>query len=193
MKTITAFLFGVITTLLAIYLLKDRIDFLSSEYQENKTDTLSVVEYDTLTNTLYKTTIDYVPEIIIDTFFEERMLGKDTLQILEDYFTYRIYKDSIIGDTISIYITDTLTENKLTSREVNYDYILPTVTKYITNTKLIYKKGLYLGGSLNLNTVDNLSIGPSVLYITKNKSAYSLSYGIPNNTLTIGAHYRINK
>jgi hypothetical protein len=193
MKTATTFLFGVIITLLTVYLLKNRIDFLSSEYQESKTDTFEIVKYDTLTNTLYKTTIDYVPEIITDTFFEERMLGKDTLQILEDYFAYRIYKDSITGDTVSIYITDTVTENKLTSRKIDYSCILPTVTKYITNTKLIYKKGFYLGGSLNLNIVDNTSIEPSLLYITKNKSAYSLSYGIRNNTLTIGAYYRINK
>lgn len=134
------------------------------------------IKYDTIR----QTSIEYVPKWKnrihqkIDTFTRI-----DTAYILQGFYTKYYYPDTILVDTFGyISLNDTIFENKIYSRTVKQNLLIPTTT--ITNEILVNKREVYIGVGIageaqpiNLNYV-----GAELLYRTKNKKAYSIGIGI---------------
>lgn len=106
-------------------------------YMPATTDTLYVPEIVGVTNTIH------VPRYLRDTFyhFVDRLVDVDTAAILSDYFGSYFYADSLYIGSGSVFIYDTLTQNKIVSRRVEAS-IPDTATIRITDTIRERKKAM---------------------------------------------------
>lgn len=98
----------------------------------------------------------------------------DTLKILGDYFSKKVYSDTIIGDSIKIHINDTIFKNSIYSRELNYTIIHPTIV--IKKTK----PELYWGFDLNGNKNQIGFIGAGLTLKTKQETLVGMGVGVNN-------------
>lgn len=95
--------------------------------------------------------------VLTDTF-------TDTITIVKDYNTVKVYSDTITQDSSKFYITDTISQNKIQSRiftaQIGY--------KTITRNNYIYqqeKNAIYLGFLGDLRRFDNkVGIGVGLGY-----------------------------
>ena len=70
----------------------------------------------------------------------------DTLSILEDYFATYAYTDTLKKDSVTFIINDTISQNKILSRGINYSLVYPT--KIISTEREVNKRELYIGFGL---------------------------------------------
>lgn len=102
-------------------------------------DTISVkidtIWVQTKTDTFYQPAIvktKYVPEYKTDTIETFEYVNVDTTAILKDYLATRYYQDSIAVQYGKVYISDTVSKNKIISRGVKSSFNLPVVKETIT-------------------------------------------------------------
>lgn len=58
----------------------------------------------------------------------------DTAKVISDYFLKRVYKDTLINNEVLVVsVTDTVSENTLLERKVNYTYSYPKITQSAKN------------------------------------------------------------
>lgn len=151
--------------------------------------------YSITTDTITKDTIIFKPkpfkEIVpvTDTI-------RDTVFVLKDYNTVRIYDRNIIkDDRADISIIDTVYHNELQGYSVKAKFYVRDTIKYIytvvdNNTKP--KPHIYLGGQVGFDLKGNTSVAPSLLYVSKNnKHSYSINYDIFNNKFEVGYFFRV--
>lgn len=122
-----------------------------------KTDTLikPVKEY----NTLYDSIFDTVTKV-------------DTVKILVDYYTPKIYKDTLQNDSsMTIIIRDSIMKNSILKRQ---SWLKNNRTTKIINTYTYNQNGLYLGGEVSLN---HLQIGAMYLH---NKNNFEIGINFIN-------------
>jgi len=67
-----------------------------------------------------------------DTLETTEYIIADTSLILQEYFAYHYYEDTINVKYGSVYINDTVTENKIASRGVKTNFNIPVVKETIT-------------------------------------------------------------
>jgi hypothetical protein len=67
----------------------------------------------------------------------------DSLAIIKDYFTKRIYQDSLMNDSVTIYLTEEVFKNELKRIKVGYRWKVPTMV--IKETKTEVKQLLFVG------------------------------------------------
>ena len=118
-----------------------------------------------------------VPDIRWDTF----KTPVDTNLILKDYFTKVFYSDSLIHDSITIAIQDTITRNRIFSRTLSYSILYPT--KIITNEVLVVKNEYFYGAQIVSGREGFSFIGPEFTLKTKKNNLFQLGIGIDNNFL----------
>jgi hypothetical protein len=121
----------------------------------------------------------YVPKydtvIQVDTFIIKTKV--DTLNILKDYFAKYYYKDTIHLDTLGyIIIKDTISQNKIYSRQTFSNLYIPTTT--ITKTIYLNKREFYLGVALGSSNTQLKYLGGEMLYKNKKYQIYGLGIGI---------------
>ncbi len=170
--------------------------------------TKTEIKYDTITNEI----TNYVPQIVnrivrktdtisvIDSLYivkYDTILDKmvvDTAKILEDYFSSYVYNDIQDFDSVKFEITDTISQNKIISRDISYTLVRPTIT--ITEKHFINKREFYLGLGL-VGTPQRLSfIGPQINYKDKKRNLFGLGIGIDSDlqpVLSLQFSYRIGK
>ena len=114
-----------------------------------------IVKIETKYDTIIKNVPTYVPKyrtkVITKTIHDTVQLSIDTASILEDYFASYAYIDNIKADSIDLTIFDTISQNKIISRSIDYSLIYPTTT--ITKERVINKREFYTGfgiGGVNL-------------------------------------------
>ena len=101
----------------------------------------------------------------------------DTTEILKDYFAVRSYIDTIALDSIGfVKIDDKISKNMLESRNVFYQYHIPTVYE-TTIVKEKPRNAVYLGGG----TMVGSSIYGGVLFDNKQKRIYGVQFGMIEN------------
>lgn len=154
---------------------------------EGTTITKTEIKWDTIKTE----TPVYVPkwstrtEIDIDTF----TTPIDTNAILGDYFAIYNYIDTIGTDSVKIVINDSITTNKIASRQVNYKVIYPTIT--VTKETVINKQQFYYGLGISPQ-----GVGPQFLYKTKNNHVYGLGVDINKSlkpTLELSMYWKFGK
>jgi hypothetical protein len=126
----------------------------------------------------------YVPEYItkIETVEVEIPANVDSLQIIKDYFSKYEVKDTLLLEGLGKgYITDIISQNKIESRNIKWDYKIPTVldTKIV---KELPKNQLYLGLNTNFDKANVInSVGVGAILKTKRNRIYQLNSGVSNS------------
>jgi hypothetical protein len=126
----------------------------------------------------------YVPEYItkIETVEVEIPANVDSLQIIKDYFSKYEVKDTLLLEGLGKgYITDIISQNKIESRNIKWDYKIPTIldTKIV---KELPKNQLYLGLNTNFDKANVInSVGVGVILKTKRDRIYQLNSGVSNS------------
>ncbi len=133
------------------------------------------------------------PIRIHDSIFVPTNLVVDTGEIIRRYLTAYFYVDSCRTSELSLIVSDTLFNNRITYRNYRYKILRPdsviTITTTITNT--LDPHHIYLGGGL-ISSPGGIGIMPKLLY-TKNKFAYDAGSVIswPQPNFYIGIYYKI--
>ena len=174
----------VITLLVAIILL---LLFRNSTY--TKSDPIIVTHYDTVyqqkTFTKY-TKGDSIPFIVLAV---DTTTIHDTIQIVKDYLTTKVFTDTFTIDSSKFTIIDTISHNTIQNRRFMADIKERTIT--ITND--IYhrdKNSLYLGFLGDLRRYDNnLGIGVGIGYKTAKNDLFI--FGASTNQYSIGYYKKI--
>lgn len=112
------------------------------------------------------------PVTIINNYNYEMDKGPiDTGAVIRDYFSKKFYSDSLVNDSISIYVSEDIFKNELIKRKVGYRWKAPE--RIIKETNTIYKNDFYLGISGVISKTPGLSF--DALY-ERDKWAYGLGY-----------------
>ena len=107
----------------------------------------------------------------------------DTVEVIRDYYSKVIYKDTLkLKDSLGyITLTDTIFQNNILGREWD-SHVNKITIKDVTIVKELPKNQFYLGGLLNLNNKTGFtSVGPSVLFKTKKDRVFSVGAGLGTN------------
>ena len=160
---------------------------------ETKVVTKTEIKYDTITNEI----VSYVPKQVtrivrdIDTLLKvdsiyitkyDTIFGDvviDTAKILEDYFALYVYSDSQDLDSVKFVINDTISQNKIVSRGVEYTFIRPTIR--ITEKHFISKREFFMGIGLGGNHQRLSYIGTQFNYKDKRRGLYGVGIGIDSD------------
>ena len=141
-----------------------------------------IVKIETKYDTIVKNVPTYIPEyrtrVVTKTIHDTVKLSIDTALILEDYFATYAYIDTVDADSIELVIFDTISQNKILSRSIDYSLIYPTTT--ITKEKIINKREFYIGFGLYGNKSQINYLGSEFMLRTKKKQAYGVGIGLNN-------------
>jgi len=118
----------------------------------------------------YVTKIEYIHDTIIDS------TPIDTVSILKDYFATYVYRDNQELDSLNLTIIDSVSQNKIFARTIQYDLIYPTTT--ITKEIYLNQRELYWGIGMQGRTDQLNYVGGELLYRNRKKQAYGLGIGI---------------
>lgn len=142
-----------------------------------------VVKIETKYDTIVKNIPTYVPKyrtkVITKTIRDTVQLSIDTASILEDYFASYAYIDTIKADSINLTIFDTVSQNKIISRSIDYSLVYPTTT--ITKERVINKREFYTGFGIGGSKSQISYITGELMFRTKKKQMYGLGIGINSN------------
>ena len=169
----------VITILAAILII-----FIARNSSYIKNDPIIVTKYDTVyqQKTLTKYIKgDSIPFILLAV---DTTTIHDTIQIINDYNTAKVFTDSFTLDSSHFTIIDTISHNSIKGRQFKADLH----EKTIFVTKDIYHKPnneLYLGILADLRRFDNkLGVSIGLGYKTAKNGLFSASYG--TNEISLG-------
>lgn len=141
----------IITLLVAVLLV---VFFKNSKY--TKDDPIVI----TVTDTLYKhdTTVKHtkgkdIPFVVLDTVYKIDEVH-DTVKMIEDYISFKVYKDSFNIDSSRFVITDTISRNSIIGRKFNAQ--IATKTVIIDHTIVRSPRNEYFMGIIgDLRRFDN--------------------------------------
>jgi hypothetical protein len=101
--------------------------------------------------------------------YVDRPAHVDTATILSAFYSKVYYTDTARMKWGSIFIRDTLTQNRIVGRSVMTDFSLPTITKTVTRTEAP-RRMLFIGPDIGFG------IGVSAAYKTKTDHLFGLGY-----------------
>jgi hypothetical protein len=157
-----------------------------------KVDTITLVVHDTImvANEIY------VPRVYYRDTGSTRYVIKtyaDTVAIINHFFARNYYADTLVNDTNAfILLEDTVAMNQITWRRKTVRvfpatiYTTQIVTKQADPRRMMYV-GLGVGRSVN-----SFGLAPSLLYISKRQSAYSLSYDVLNKDAYFTMYFKLS-
>tara|TARA_R110002124_G_scaffold135028_1_gene297815 strand:- start:12 stop:527 length:516 start_codon:yes stop_codon:yes gene_type:complete len=137
-----------------------------------------VVRVETKWDTITKEIPVYIPEWKVRTEYKDTFVYRDidTLEILKDYFASYIYFDTLYNDSITIRISDTITQNKIKNRSIEYDLLIPTTI--ITRDSIVRKRKFYIGIGASGTTSQLTNVGGEILYTGRRKIGVGLGVGL---------------
>ena len=150
-----------------------------------------ITKTDTITKTIsvykYKKG-DSIPFVVLDTIYQIDQVH-DTAYIVNDYNKIKVYTDTLrINTDNSVYIKDTITQNRIIGR--SYLANLTQKTIIIDNTKIIKPKNeLYVGLIGDIRRLDNMiGIGVGLNYKKQNES-YIIN--LTTNQISVGLYKKL--
>jgi hypothetical protein len=160
---------------------------------KNDTITTIILKYDTIVKQIPTYTPKWNTKIIRDTTYL-KSINIDTSYVLGDYYSTYYYKDTIKDSTLTLYINDSVSENKIKSRKPSYKFV--KLEKTINNVVLINKNEFYVGLGLVGSKSGINFFGPELLLRTKGKQVYGVGVGIDGDiqpTLSLRTYWKIGK
>ena len=163
----------------------------------NSTSNDTIRKIDTTYITITKEKIKYIPKWkkhieYVDKHDTTQIT--DTVFIINDYNSTYLYQDSLKTDTLSLYINDSISKNKIQSRNIKYSIKFPTIT--ITNTVIKNKNEYYIGLGLVGGKNGIGFFGPELMLRTKKKNVYGVGVGLDGNLKTnvsLRTYWKIGK
>ena len=131
---------------------------------------------------------DSIPFVVLDTIYKIDQVH-DTAYIVNDYNKIKAYSDTLrISTDNSVYIKDTITQNRIIGR--SYLANLTQKTIIIDNTKIIKPKNeLYVGLIGDIRRLDNMiGIGVGLNY-KKQKESYIIN--LTTNQISLGLYKKL--
>ena len=167
--------------------------FLLRECRGNRspipTEPVKVVKVETKYDTIVKEVKSYVPQyiekiewktkIVHDTVEIHDTIPADTLSIVKDYFSARIYNDTLKEDSVTLIINDTIFQNRIKSRNVKYSLVYPTTI--IQTEREVNKRELYVGFGIGGDRQQLSFAGGELLLRNKKERIYGVGLGINQN------------
>jgi len=99
----------------------------------------------------------------------------DTIELIRDYSTIKVYYDTIKQDSSTFYIRDTIYQNAIQAREFKAEIGFKTIYNTTTITKP-ERSAIYLGFLTDLRAFDNkLGLGLGLGYYTPKKGLFLLN------------------
>jgi len=161
-------------------------------------DPVIITKIETRYDTITKNVPVYVPEYVqkietrVDTIV--RIQPIDTVAILKDYFATYVYQDKQELDSLNLTIIDSISQNKIFARTIEYDLIYPTTT--VTKEIYLNNREFYWGIDLKGRSDQLNYLGGSLLYKNKKKQMYSIGLGVNQNfepVISGGLYWKIGK
>jgi hypothetical protein len=121
----------------------------------------------------------------VDTAYLSNIEPIDTAAVILDYFSKRVYKDTLmLNDSLGfVYLTDTISQNKIKERLWVANIREKTIRDLII-VKEPPKVEYYLGVSANLDKKDKLnSLGVGLMIRSKKNNIFQLNTGLTNKPL----------
>lgn len=142
----------------------------------------------------------FYEKIYVDTQYLYKDI--DTANILIDFFTKVVFKDTLmLPDSVGfVFLIDTISQNKLQTRTFTAKYVERTIRE-TSVLKELPKNEYYLGFNTNVDKVTLInSLGTSILIKhKKNNNIYQLSTGLSQTNGNVtpyvggGVYFKINK
>lgn len=139
------------------------------------------------------TTVVYMPPVNISippsqtptVIYQPIPANIDSFAVIRDYYLIRQYQDSLENDTLKIVIKESVSENKISSRDISYKFKLPvttTITQYVENKS----RKLLVGGLAGMDSVKT-SLYLGAAYQNKNDQLFIAGYNPFNKSGVVGA------
>ena len=142
-------------------------------------------KYDTIVETVetyipeYRTKVKWKTKTVHDTVEVHDTIPIDTTSILEDYFATYAYTDTLKKDSVTFVINDTISQNRILSRGINYSLVYPTTI--ISTEREVNKRELYIGFGLGGDKQQLSYVGSELMLRNKKERIYGVGLGINNN------------
>jgi len=172
---------------------------------DNKRYGVLKYKVDTVEKTKIRTEVKRGDDIFYEKIYvDTQYLYKDidTANILIDFFTKVVFKDTLmLPDSVGfVFLIDTISQNKLQTRTFTAKYIERTIRE-TSVLKELPKNEYYFGFNTNIDKVSLInSLGTSILFKhKKNNNIYQLSTGLSQTNGNIipyvggGVYFKINK
>jgi hypothetical protein len=156
-----------------------------------KTTVVETIKYDTIRETTEK----YVPvpgPVEYDTTYLYRDI--DTTAILRDYFASYSYSDTVRLDSVKVIVKDTVSQNKIKSRVVEYELLYPTKTVTITHDRYLNRREFYIGPAISGATDGFKFVGIESIYRSKKNTTFKVNAGVNENLgvqIGLGMHWKL--
>jgi hypothetical protein len=152
-----------------------------------------------IVDTVYTVTTKEIPTYVpkwktITKYVHDTIETVDTTYVIGDYYSTYFYQDSLINDTLCFYINDSISENKIKSRDLKYIMSFPTIK--IHDIVIQNKNEYYVGLGLIGNQKGINYFGPEFLLKTKKKDVYGIGIGMDGNlkpNLSLRTYWKIGK
>ena len=147
----------------------------------------TIVKIETKYDTIVETVETYIPEYrtkvkwktVHDTIEVHDTIPTDTASILKDYFATYAYTDTLKTDSVTFVINDTISQNKILSRGINYSLVYPTTI--ISTEREVNKRELYIGFGLGGDKQQLSFVGSELMLRNKKERIYGVGLGINNS------------
>ena len=142
-------------------------------------------KYDTIVETVetyvpeYRTKVKWKTKTVHDTVEVHDTIPVDTASVLEEYFATYAYTDTLKTDSVTFVINDTISQNKILSRGINYSLVYPTTI--ISTEREVNKRELYIGFGLGGDRQQISYAGSELILRTKKDKLYGVGIGINNS------------
>lgn len=191
MKTIKKYFWQFLTVflLIVIFLLRQ-----CTPQPEHPTSTHSV---DTITDTIFihDTITEYTPaQTVVDTIYSE--VPFDTLDMIADYFSVIISKDTLRGENYEVAIRDVITRNRIQKRSavVTVKEVITTIhdidSIYYTTKCPKPRTKVYAGFGVG-GWTDKAGFAPAIALQTKKDNLYSAEYDVLNKIVWVHSYWKI--
>jgi hypothetical protein len=156
---------------------------------------ITITKTDTVYAVSYKEVPTYIPKWKTKTeYIHDTTTVIDTAYVVGDYYSIYSYKDSLITDTLKLHINDSVCQNKIKNRSINYTLTYPIITT--TTTVIQNKNEFYVGLGLVGSRTGINYFGPELLLRTKKKDVYGIGVGIDGNlkpNLSLRTYWKIGR
>jgi hypothetical protein len=154
----------------------------------NHTDTFKISSKDSV----YLPKYVYVDTGRVDTVIK-KMTQEEHIAALRDYFSLKVYLDTLEGENYSVIALDSLQENSILGRKftvsVDERIITKEVTKYAPP-----KFKFYVGGGVTFSTKSNIpfDVSPALGFAPRNDNfLYTMQYNILNKGASATFYYKL--
>jgi hypothetical protein len=173
----------IIGLIIVIFLLRE----CKGESKGTPIEPVTIVKIETKYDTIVETVETYIPEYrtkvkwktVHDTIEVHDTIPTDTASILKDYFATYAYTDTLKTDSVTFIVNDTISQNRILSRGINYSLVYPT--KIISTEREVNKRELYIGFGLGGDKQQLSYVGSELMLRNKKERIYGVGLGINNN------------